>query len=208
MAVHEIEHPLIRHKVGHLRAEKTHTPLFRQLSGEIAALLAYEACRDIETETTSVKSWAGDVEVERLDGQHITLAPVLRAGLGMLEGVLSQIPTASVSFLGMERNEETLEPHAYYEKLAPHTAGSTVLLIDPMLATGGTSIAAVDFLKRDAPAKIKALFMISAPEGIANLEKAHPDVDVYTAVIDSHLNEFGYILPGLGDAGDRIFGTT
>jgi uracil phosphoribosyltransferase len=207
MAVYEIDHPLIRHKVGYLRAEKTHTPLFRQISGEIAALLAYEACRDVDTERTTVKSWVGEVEVDRIDGERITLAPVLRAGLGMLEGVLSQIPTASVSFLGMERNEETLEPHAYYEKIASHTSGSTVLLIDPMLATGGTSLASIEFLKRDEPAKIKALFLIAAPEGIARLQEAHPDVDIYTAVVDSHLNAFGYILPGLGDAGDRIFGT-
>ena len=207
MAVHQIDHPLIRHKVGYLRAEKTHTPLFRQISGELAALLAYEACRDLVMERSTVASWAGEVKIERLDGKQITLAPVLRAGLGMLDGVLSQIPTASVSFLGMERNEETLEPHAYYEKIAPHTEGSTVLLIDPMLATGGTAIASIDFLKKDNPAAIKALFLISAPEGIARLEKAHPDVEIYTAVVDSHLNEFGYILPGLGDAGDRIFGT-
>jgi uracil phosphoribosyltransferase len=207
MAVHTIDHPLIRHKVGYLRAETTHTPLFRQLAGEIAALLTYEACRDLETARKSVGSWAGEVEVERLDGRRVTLAPVLRAGLGMLEGVLSQIPTASVSFLGMERNEETLEPRAYYEKMAPHTEGSTVLLIDPMLATGGTAVASIDFLKRGRPARLKGLFLISAPEGIARLQEAHPDVDVYTAVIDTHLNEFGYILPGLGDAGDRIFGT-
>jgi uracil phosphoribosyltransferase len=207
MAVFEINHPLISHKVGYLRNETTHTPLFRQISGEIAALLAYEACRDLEIEKTTVKSWAGEVEVERLDGEHVTLAPVLRAGLGMLEGVLYQLPTASVSFLGMERNEETLEPHAYYEKMAPHTEGSTVLLIDPMLATGGTAVASIEFLERDKPARIKALFLIAAPEGIAKLEEAHPEVDIYTAVVDSHLNEFGYILPGLGDAGDRIFGT-
>ena len=207
MAVHEIDHPLIHHKVGYLRAEKTHTPLFRAISGEIAALLVYEACRDLETEDTTVRSWVGDVNVRRVDGQHVTLAPVLRAGLGMLEGALSQIPTASVSFLGMERNEETLEPHVYYEKLAPHTKDSTVLLLDPMLATGGTSIASIEFLKRDQPARVKAIFLIAAPEGIEKLEEAHPDVDIYTAVVDSHLNEFGYILPGLGDAGDRIFGT-
>ncbi|MCZ6507114.1 MAG: uracil phosphoribosyltransferase [Acidobacteria bacterium] len=207
MAVFEIDHPLIRHKLGYLRNEKTHTPLFRQISGEMAALLAYEACHDLETERTTVESWAGEVEVDRLDGEHVTLAAVLRAGLGMLEGVLHQIPTASVSFLGMERNEETLEPHAYYEKMAPHTEGSTVLLIDPMLATGGTAVASIEFLARDRPARIKALFLIAAPEGIAKLEEAHPEVDIYTAVVDSHLNEFGYILPGLGDAGDRIFGT-
>lgn len=207
MAVHAIDHPLVRHKVGYLRAEKTHTPLFREISGELAALLAYEACRDLPTEPSTVQSWAGEVAIERIDGKRVTLAPVLRAGLGMLEGVLSQIPTASVSFLGMERNEETLEPHAYYEKIAPHTAGSTVLLIDPMLATGGTALASIDFLKSDRPASIKALFLIAAPEGIGRLEEAHPDVEIYTAVVDSHLNEFGYILPGLGDAGDRIFGT-
>lgn len=207
MAVYSIDHPLIRHKVGYLRAETTHTPLFRALAGELAALLTFEACRDLETERHTVKSWAGEVEVDRLDGRRVTLAPVLRAGLGMLEGVLSQIPTASVSFLGMERNEDTLEPHAYYEKMAPHVAGSTVLLIDPMLATGGTAIASIDFIQRGEPARIKGLFLISAPEGIARLQDAHPEVDIYTAVIDTHLNEFGYILPGLGDAGDRIFGT-
>jgi uracil phosphoribosyltransferase len=208
MAVHVIDHPLIRHKVGYLRAAKTHTPLFRQISGELAALLAYEACRDLATQPSQVESWAGPVEVDYLDGKRVTLAPVLRAGLGMLEGVLSQIPTASVSFLGMERNEETLEPHAYYEKIAPTTAGSTVLLIDPMLATGGTAVASIDFLLRDRPERIKGLFLISAPEGIARLQAVHPEVEIYTAVVDSHLNEFGYILPGLGDAGDRIFGTT
>lgn len=207
MAVYEIDHPLIRHKVGYLRAEKTHTPLFRQITGELAALLAYEACRDLATQRATVQAWSGEVEVDRLDGKQVTLAPVLRAGLGMLDGVLSQMPTAAVSFLGMERDEETLEPRAYYEKLAPHSAGSTVLLLDPMLATGGTAVASIEFLKKARPGRIKGLFLFSAPEGIARLQEAHPEVDVYTAVVDERLNEFGYILPGLGDAGDRIFGT-
>lgn len=207
MAVYEIDHALIRHKVGHLRALETHMALFRQLTNEIAALLTYEACRDLETEHRRVETWVGEVEVDRLDGEHVTLAPVLRAGIGMLDGALSQIPSAAVSFLGMERDEETLEPRAYYEKIAPHTEGGTVLLIDPMLATAGTAIAAVDLLERDRPQRIKALFLIAAPEGIERLSAAHPDVDIFTAAIDSSLNDSGYILPGLGDAGDRIFGT-
>ncbi len=207
MAVYEIDHALIRHKVGHLRALETHTAMFRRLTNEIAALLTYEACRDLETERRRVETWVGDVDVDRLDGEHVTLAPVLRAGIGMLEGALSQLPNAAVSFLGMERDEETLEPRAYYEKIAPHTAGGTVLLIDPMLATAGTAVAATELLKRDRPKRIKALFLIAAPEGVARMTAAHPDVDIYTAAIDSSLNESGYILPGLGDAGDRIFGT-
>lgn len=207
MTAHVLDHPFIRHKVGLLRDAATGSKLFSEVAGELAGLLAYEACRDLVPGARRVETWAGPLDVPHIEPTAITVAPVLRAGLGMLPGVLHQLPGASVSVLGMRRDEETLEPHAYYDNVAPRAGGSTVLLVDPMLATGGTAVAAVDFLKRAQPASIRALFLIAAPEGVEALERAHPDCEVWVAALDERLDERGYILPGLGDAGDRLFGT-
>jgi uracil phosphoribosyltransferase len=207
MTAHVLDHPLVRHKVGLLRDASSGSKLFGEVAAELAGLLAYEACRDLSLGTLEVETWRGPLEVPRLEAARLTVAPVLRAGLGMLGGVLRLLPSASVSVLGMRRDEETLLPQAYYENLAPHVGGSTVLLLDPMLATGGTAVAAVHFLKRAAPAAIHGLFLIAAPEGVEAVERAHPDCTIWTAALDERLDERGYILPGLGDAGDRLFGT-
>ncbi|MBF0503069.1 MAG: uracil phosphoribosyltransferase [Candidatus Riflebacteria bacterium] len=207
MPVTVVDHPLVRHKLGILREEGLSTKAFRGLAEELARLLTYEATRDFKTEKKTIKGWAGPVEVEQIKGKKITVVPILRAGLGMMEGVLDLIPGAKVSVVGMYRNEETLEPVRYYVKLAKDIRSRTALILDPMLATGGTLIATIDLLKEAGCKHIKGLFLVAAPEGLARLEQAHPDVQVYVAAIDQRLNEVGYILPGLGDAGDKIFGT-
>ena len=207
MKVVEVRHPLVRHKIGLLRDASLSTREFRELTGELGTLLAYEATSDLDTESIFESGWAGPLEVERIKGAKITLVPILRAGLGMLPGVLSLIPSAKVSVLGLQRDEETLEALTYFERLAGRMDERDALILDPMLATGGTLIAAVDMLKRAGARRIKGIFLVCAPEGLHALEAAHPDVEVYTAAIDDRLNEVGYILPGLGDAGDRIFGT-
>ena len=207
MPVTVVDHPLVRHKLGILREDGVSTKSFRDLAGEVARLLTYEATKDLKTEKKVVQGWAGQVEVEQIKGKKITVVPVLRAGLGMMDGVLDMIPGAKVSVVGMYRNEETLEPVRYYVKLAKEIHKRTALILDPMLATGGTLIATIDLLKEAGCTKIKGLFLVAAPEGLAKLEAAHPDVHVYVAAIDQRLNDIGYILPGLGDAGDKIFGT-
>ena len=203
----EIRHPLIRHKLGILRDAATGPALFRQVVGEVATLLAYEATADLALHDATVDTWAGPLTIGRCDQQQITLVPILRAGLGFLPGVQVLLPSAPVSVIGLRRDEQTLQPHAYYERLVHDIAGRTALLIDPMLATGGSAIAAIDTLKAAGVARIKAIFLVAAPEGLRALEAAHPDTEVVVAAIDDRLNEHGYILPGLGDAGDRIFGT-
>jgi uracil phosphoribosyltransferase len=207
MPVQVVEHPLIKHKLGILRNNATSTTNFRAVSNEIARLLTYEALKDLETEKVTVEGWAGNVEVDQIKGKKITIVPILRAGIGMMDGVIDMVPGAKVSVVGMYRNEETLEPVSYYVKLAKEIQERTALILDPMLATGGTLVATIDLLKEAGCKKIKGLFLVAAPEGLEKLQKAHPDVDVYTASIDKCLNEIGYILPGLGDAGDKIFGT-
>ena len=207
MSVIEVKHPLIAHKLGKMRREGIPTKDFRALSSEIAMLLTYEATKDLEMVERVVEGWAGEVVVEQLKGLKVTLVPILRAGLGMLQGVLDLIPSARVSVVGFERNEVTLQPRAYYQKLTSQMDERTALILDPMLATGGTAVATVELLKEAGCKKIKALFMVAAPEGIAVLQKAHPEVEIYTASIDEGLDENSYILPGLGDAGDKIFGT-
>ena len=207
MKVVEVRHPLVRHKIGLLRDASLSTREFRELTGELGTLLAYEATSDLDTEPALENGWAGPVEVERIKGAKITLVPILRAGLGMLPGVLSLIPSAKVSVLGLQRDEETLQALTYFERLAGRMDERDALILDPMLATGGTLIAAVDMLKRAGARRIKGIFLVCAPEGLKALEAVHPDVEVYTAAIDERLNDKGYILPGLGDAGDRIFGT-
>ena len=207
MAVYEVHHPLVQHKLGILRKENLSTSSFRQLATEIARLLTYEATKDLTTELKTIKGWAGPVEVEDIKGKKITVVPILRAGIGLLDGVLDMIPGAKVSVVGFFRDELTLEPVQYYVKLANQIEERMAIILDPMLATGGTLIATIDLLKQAGCKSIRGIFLVAAPEGIAKLEEAHPDVDIYTASVDERLNENGYILPGLGDAGDKVFGT-
>ncbi len=207
MPVHLVEHPLIRHKIGLMRGHDVTTKKFRELANELATLLTYEATKDLETETITIQGWAGEVVVENIKGKKITVVPILRAGLGMMDGVLNLIPSAKVSVVGLYRNESTLEPVRYYVKMTSNMEERIALILDPMLATGGTLVATIDLLKESGCRQIRGLFLVAAPEGLARLEKHHPDVDVYVAAIDDKLNDIGYILPGLGDAGDKIFGT-
>lgn len=207
MPIHEIRHPLIRHKLGLMRRADLSTKNFREMSQEIAALLTYEACKDLPLENTEIDGWCGQVSVEKLAGKKVTVVPILRAGIGMLDGVLSLVPGAKVSVVGIARNEETLKAQTYLERLVGELDQRLALIIDPMLATGGSMVATIDMLKKAGSKNIRALVLVAAPEGIKAVEEAHPDVHVYTASIDERLDEHGYIVPGLGDAGDRIFGT-
>lgn len=207
MAVHVADHPLIKHKLGLMRKENQSTKDFRDLSNEIARLLTYEATKDLETEPVRITGWAGPVDVELIKGKKITVVPILRAGIGMLDGVLDMVPSAKTSVVGFYRNEETLEPVEYYIKFTRDIEKRTALILDPMLATGGTLLATINALKKAGCKRIKGLFLVAAPEGLAKVEQEHPDVEIYVAAIDEKLNEVGYILPGLGDAGDKIFGT-
>ncbi|NNG01512.1 MAG: uracil phosphoribosyltransferase [Desulfobacteraceae bacterium] len=207
MPVTIVSHPLITHKLGLMRKNDISTKDFRDLASEIGSLLTYEATKDLETETRTIQGWAGDVEVKRIKGKKITVVPILRAGLGMMNGVLNLIPSAKVSVIGLYRNEETLEPVRYYLKMTSNMEKRIALILDPMLATGGTLTATIDEIKKSGCNQIKGLFLVAAPEGIKRVEEAHPDVEIYTAAVDERLNDIGYILPGLGDAGDKIFGT-
>lgn len=207
MSVTVVNHPLIKHKLGIMRKNNISTKDFRDLSSEVARLLTYEATKDLKTESRTIEGWAGSVDVERIKGKKITIVPILRAGLGMMDGVIDLIPSAKVSVVGFYRNEETLEPVEYYVKLATKMDERIALILDPMLATGGTLMATIDLLKSAGCKQIKGLFLVAAPEGIKRLEETYPDVDIFTASIDDKLNDIGYILPGLGDAGDKIFGT-
>ena len=207
MPIHVAQHPLIKHKLGLMREKNVSTKDFRDLSSEVARLLTYEATKDLTTEQRTIEGWAGPITVERIKGKKITIVPILRAGLGMMNGVIDMIPSAKVSVVGFYRNEETLQPVRYYVKTATIMEQRTALILDPMLATGGTLIATIDVLKESGCQDIRGLFIVAAPEGIAKLEAAHPDVDVFVAAVDDKLNDVGYILPGLGDAGDKIFGT-
>ncbi len=207
MPVYEIRHPLIRHKLGLMREDGLSTKSFRELAQEVAALLTYEAAKDLPLETYTVQGWCGPVQAERLAGKKITVVPILRAGIGMLDGVLSLIPAARVSVVGIARNEETLQAHTYLERLVGELDQRQALIVDPMLATGGSMVATIDLLKEAGCKEIRALVLVAAPQGIEHVTSKHPDVTIYTASIDEGLNEHGYIVPGLGDAGDRIFGT-
>lgn len=207
MSVYEIKHPLVRHKLGLMREASKSTRGFRQLAAEVGALLTYEATKDLELETYQIKGWCGPIQAERIKGKKFTVVPILRAGIGMLDGVLDLVPSAKISVVGLYRDEETLEPVPYFEKLAHDIEERMALIVDPMLATGGSMIATIDMLKNAGCSSIRALVLVAAPEGIAKVQAAHPDVDIFTASIDSHLNDQGYIIPGLGDAGDKIFGT-
>ncbi|GLX81726.1 uracil phosphoribosyltransferase [Thalassotalea eurytherma] len=207
MAIHEINHPLVKHKISLMRAEKLSTRDFRQLAAEVGCLLTYEATKHLEVENYQFAGWNGDIEGQRIKGKKVTVVPILRAGIGMLDGVLELIPSARVSVVGLYRDEETLEPVTYFQKLTSNIEDRLALVVDPMLATGGSMVATIDILKEAGCKNIKALVLVAAPEGLEKMQKAHPDVEIYTAAIDSHLNENGYIIPGLGDAGDKIFGT-
>ena len=207
MAVHVATHPLIQHKLGLMRKEGISTKSFRDLASEVSMLLTYEATTDLPTESTTIEGWAGPVEVKQVKGKKVTIVPILRAGMGMLDGLIELIPSARISVVGLYRNEETLQPVPYFEKLVADIDQRMALIVDPMLATGGSFIAAVDMVKKAGCKQIKGLFLVAAPEGIEAVQKAHPDVDIHIAAVDERLNEQGYILPGLGDAGDKLFGT-
>ncbi|MFM2482306.1 uracil phosphoribosyltransferase [Celerinatantimonas sp. YJH-8] len=207
MKVYEVKHPLIRHKLGLMRESDISTKRFRELAKEVSSLLTYEATSTLEMEDVTIDGWAGPVTVEQIKGKKATVVPILRAGLGMMDGVLEHMPSAKVSVVGIYRNEETLEPVPYFEKLVGQIDERLALVVDPMLATGGSMIATVDLLKAKGCKNIKVLVLVAAPEGLKALEKAHPDLELYTASIDQGLNSKGYIMPGLGDAGDKIFGT-
>ena len=207
MAVHEITHPLVRHKLGLLRERNISTKDFRELASEVGMLLAYEATRNLPVEQVTIESWAGPVRVDRIKGKKMTIVPILRAGLGMMDGVLNAMPTARVSVVGLYRDEQTLQPVTYFKKLVQDIQQRQALILDPMLATGGTLVAVIDMLKAAGCRDIIGIFLVAAPEGIRRLQEAHPEVDIYVASVDDRLNGDGYILPGLGDAGDRIFGT-
>ena len=207
MPVIEVRHPLVKHKIGLMREGDISTKKFRELAAELARLLTYEACADFELETISIEGWAGPVAIDQIKGKKVTVVPILRAGIGMLDGVLDLIPNAKVSVVGIARNHQTLVPEPYFERFVGQLDERLAMIIDPMLATGGSLMATVDMLKRKGCKHIKALVLVAAPEGIAAMTAAHPEVEIYTAAVDSYLNELGYIIPGLGDAGDKIFGT-
>ncbi len=207
MPVNVVDHPLIKHKLGLMRENDVTVKDFRDIASELASLLTFEATKDLETEIRTIRGWAGEVNVERIKGKKITVVPILRAGLGMMDGVLNLIPSAKVSVVGLYRNEETLEPVRYYVKMTSKIEERIALILDPMLATGGTLIATIDMLKDAGCKSIRGIFLVAAPEGLEKVEASHPDVDIYVAAIDRKLNDIGYILPGLGDAGDKIFGT-
>ena len=204
--VHVVTHPLVQQKLARVRSIETQSEDFRRLMAEIAMLMAYEITRDQTTRPVEVETPLGMAEGAVLESD-ITLIPILRAGLGMADGILRLIPQARVGHIGIYRDETTLEPVVYYNKLPSGVGRTEVILIDPMLATGGSCVVAVDAVKKTGASRIKLLCLVASPEGIERMRKTHPDVMVYTAAIDSHLDERGYIIPGLGDAGDRIFGT-
>lgn len=203
-----IDHPLVQHKLSLMREANCSTYKFRTLTKELGRLMAYEASRDFELENFDMQSWEGNIiQGVQVKGKTVTLVPILRAGLGMLDGVLDLIPTAKISVVGLQRDEETLEPVPFFEKFVKDIDKRPALILDPMLATGGSMVATIDMLKKHGCTKIKALVLVAAPEGVKLVNDAHPDVQIFTAALDSHLNEKGYIIPGLGDAGDKIFGT-
>ena len=201
------DHPLIQHKISILRSKDTDRKTFRELVDEITMFMCYEALRDLPLKDVEGETPLTKTVCKQLDGEDIAVVPILRAGLGMVSGILNMVPNAAVGHIGLYRDEETLEPHEYYCKLPKRIDKRQVILLDPMLATGGSAVAAIDFIKQRGGKKIKFMCMIAAPEGMKAVTKAHPDVDVYCAQLDEKLNERGYIMPGLGDAGDRLFGT-
>lgn len=202
-----MDHPLIQHKIGIMRVKTTSTKEFRDLVSEVAMLICYEATRDLPLEDIEIETPLVKATVKEIEGKKLCIVPILRAGLHMADGILNLIPNAKVGHIGMYRNEETLEPVEYFCKLPHDAAEREIFVVDPMLATGGSAIAAINNLKERGIKKIRFLCLIAAPEGVEAFQKAHPDVDIYIGALDERLNENGYILPGLGDAGDRIYGT-
>ena len=203
----ELNHPLIQHKLAILRDKKTGTKEFRELISEIATFLCYEAMKDAQLEETEIETPITTMKTGKLNEDNYAFVPILRAGTGMLEGVISVVPNAKIGHIGMYRNEETFEPVNYFFKVPKDIEKREVIILDPMLATGGSAIDAIELLKSKGVKKMKFLSIIGAPEGIERVEREHPDVQIYCAHIDNQLNENKYIVPGLGDAGDRIFGT-
>ena len=201
------DHPLILHKMSKIRGKHTGVKEFRELVSEIAMLMCYEATRDLPLEDVEIETPVAKATVKRIAGKKLAIVPILRAGLGMVDGMVSMMPNVKVGHIGLFRDPETLEPVKYYFKMPPDIDERDVIVVDPMLATGGSASAAIQFLKDDGVKHIKLMCIIGAPEGVERMQKDHPDVDIYVAALDDHLNEHGYIVPGLGDAGDRIFGT-
>ena len=201
------DHPLILHKLSIMRDKNTSVKDFRQLVSEIAMLMCYEATRDLPLEDIDVETPVDTAHCKRIAGKKLAIVPILRAGLGMVDGIMSMVPNAKVGHIGLFRDPATLEPVKYYFKMPPDIAEREIFVVDPMLATGGSASAAITFLKEEGAKNIRLLNLIAAPEGVDRIHKDHPDVDIYVAALDSHLNDHGYIVPGLGDAGDRIFGT-
>ena len=202
-----MDHPLIQHKIGIIRRQETGSKDFRQLISESAMLMCYEATRDLKLTDVEIETPISKMTAKELAGKKLAVVPILRAGLGMVDGMLSMIPAAKVGHIGLYRNEETLEPIEYYCKLPKDCAEREVFVVDPMLATGGSATVAITMLKNKGVKKIRFMCIVAAPQGIERMQKEHPDVDLYVGALDDHLNENGYIVPGLGDAGDRIFGT-
>jgi len=205
--VHVMDHPLVAHKLTILRDKNTSVKDFRELVSEIGMLITYEATRDLPLTTMHIETPICGAEEPVLAGKKIAVVPILRAGLGLVDGVLRMVPSARVAHIGMYRDHETLEPHTYFCKTPKDIAEREVLIVDPMLATGGSASAAITEMKKRGCTHIKLMVLVAVPEGIQRIQKDHPDVDIYCGAVDSHLNEYGYIVPGLGDAGDRIFGT-
>lgn len=202
-----LNHPLVTHKLSILRSKKTGTKEFREIVGELSEFLCYEALKDAELEECEIETPLVKMKTKRLNENKYAFVPILRAGMGMIDGVLNVIPNAKIGHIGLYRDEETLEPHKYYYKVPKDIENREVIIVDPMLATGGSAVDAIKMIKADGVKKIKFLCMIAAPEGIERVQKEYPDVQIFAAALDEKLNEKGYILPGLGDAGDRIFGT-
>jgi len=207
VTLHVVSHPLVRHKLGIMRSMEVSTSKFRDLAREVTSLLTYEAFSNLEMEKVKVEGWAGPVEVEKISGKKVAVVPILRAGIGMLPGVLDLIPAARVNVVGLYRNEETLEPVSYFQKLSGDISQRLAVIIDPMLATGNSMLATIDLLKESGCSDIRAICLVAAPEGVKLIESRHSDVELFVASLDKRLNDQGYILPGLGDAGDRLFGT-
>jgi uracil phosphoribosyltransferase len=201
------DHPLIQHKLSILRDKNTSVKEFRELISEIAMLMCYEATRDLPLEEVEIETPIAKAKVHRIAGKKLAVVPILRAGLGMVDGMVNMMPNVKVGHVGLYRDPETLQPVKYYFKMPPDIAERDVIVVDPMLATGGSASAAISFIKETGAKRIKLMSVIGAPEGVAKMQKDHPDVDIFIAALDDHLNENGYIVPGLGDAGDRIFGT-
>ncbi|HNY00424.1 MAG TPA: uracil phosphoribosyltransferase [Oscillospiraceae bacterium] len=201
------DHPLIQHKLSILRDKNTSVKEFRELISEIAMLMCYEATRDLPLEEVEIETPIAKAKVHRIAGKKLAVVPILRAGLGMVDGMVNMMPNVKVGHIGLYRDPETLEPVKYYFKMPPDISERDVIVVDPMLATGGSASAAISFIKNTGVKHIKLMSIIGAPEGVARMQKDHPDVDIFIAALDDHLNKDGYIVPGLGDAGDRIFGT-